>query len=100
MSLWNQRLAIEVGGTFADTSLLRADRSSDGCVSRALKVPSTPRSPEKSVLDQIDQLHLNWNLQFDGDSSVGDFNAQLTANETRRVDLVTPLEANRMSIFW
>jgi len=97
MNIWNQRLAIEIGGTFADTNLL--DQSSDGSVSRTLKVPSTAKSPEKGVLHRIDQLHHNWNVRIRRDT-VGDFNAQLTANETGRVDLVTPLEANRMSIFW
>jgi N-methylhydantoinase A/oxoprolinase/acetone carboxylase beta subunit len=90
-------LRMEFGGTLTDIILL--DQSSDVPVSRTLKVRSTPKSPERSVLHEIDQLQLNWNVRIPGDTA-GEFNAQLTANERGAVDLVTPLEANRMSIFW
>ena len=90
-------LRMEFGGTLTDIILL--DQSSDVPVSRTLKVRSTPKSPERSVLHGIDQLHLNWNARIPGDTA-GKFNAQFTANERGAVDLVTPLEADRMSIFW
>jgi N-methylhydantoinase A/oxoprolinase/acetone carboxylase beta subunit len=90
-------LRMEFGGTLTDIILL--DQSSDVPVLRTRKVRSTPKSPERSVLHGIDQLHLNWNVRIPGDTA-GEFNAQLTANERGAVDLVTPLEANRMSIFW
>jgi hypothetical protein len=55
MNIWNQRLAIEIGGMFADPNLL--DQISDGSVSRTLKAPSMPKSPEKGVLHRVDQHH-------------------------------------------
>ena len=89
-------LRMELGGTLTDIIL---EQSSDVSESRTLKVRSTPKSPERSVLHGIDQLHLNWNVRIPWDTAE-EFNAQLTANERGAVDLVTPLEANRMSIFW
>jgi hypothetical protein len=97
MNIWNERLA---NGIWWDVDRHHPSRpSSDVPVSRTLKVRSTPKSPERSVLHGIDQLHLNWNVRIPWDTAE-EFNAQLTANERGAVDLVTPLEANRMSIFW
>ena len=74
-------LRMEFGGTLTDIILL--DQSSDVPVSRTLKVRSTPKSPERSVLHGIDQLRLNWIVRIPGDAAE-EFNAQLTANETSR----------------
>lgn len=54
MALTDKRLAVEIGGTFTDMILFEQH---DGKTTlKTLKVPSTPKSPEKGVIQGIDAL--------------------------------------------
>jgi len=59
----DKRLAVEIGGTFTDIILFEPDR--EGAKLRTLKVPSTPKSPEKGVLNGIDMLQNDWEDTFE-----------------------------------
>jgi N-methylhydantoinase A len=71
MSAAEQRLAVEIGGTFTDVMVL--EPSSGGARIRPLKVFSTPRSPEVGVLEAVDRLQLDWQgvAEFLHGSTVG-----------------------------
>ena len=82
MKVWNERLAIEIGGTFAGSNPL--DQSSDGLCRVHSKFRPRQSHLKKVCLHGIGQLHLNWNVRIPG-NTVGDFNAaQLAANEWGR----------------
>ncbi|MVA37520.1 hydantoinase/oxoprolinase family protein [Agrobacterium vitis] len=53
-----QKLAVEIGGTFTDIILFEDDGKQPKLTT--LKVPSTPRQPEKGVLSGVDQLDIAW----------------------------------------
>jgi N-methylhydantoinase A len=58
-----QKLAVEIGGTFTDIILFEDDGNHPKLTT--LKVPSTPRQPEKGVLAGVDQLDVAWGEMHD-----------------------------------
>jgi hypothetical protein len=73
MKVWNERLAIEIGGAFVGSNPL--DQSSDGLCRVDSKFRPRQRHRTKVCAHGIDQLHLNWNVRIPG-ITAGDFNAQ------------------------
>jgi N-methylhydantoinase A len=63
MSESQQRLAVEIGGTFTDIILM--DQVDGAETLRSMKVPSTPREPEVGVLSGVDRLALDWGRLHD-----------------------------------
>ncbi|MBB3594908.1 N-methylhydantoinase A [Rhizobium sp. BK529] len=58
-----QKLAVEIGGTFTDIILFEDDGAEPRMTT--LKVPSTPRQPEKGVLAGVDRLDIAWSSLHD-----------------------------------
>ncbi|CAH6337471.1 hydantoinase/oxoprolinase family protein [Pantoea agglomerans] len=59
----SQKLAVEIGGTFTDIILFEDDGQQPKL--KTLKVPSTPRQPEKGVLAGVDKLDIAWGDMHD-----------------------------------
>jgi N-methylhydantoinase A/acetone carboxylase, beta subunit len=54
------RLAGEVGGTFTDIILL--EKNNNSITLKTKKIPSTPKNPEKGLLNGFDKLDVNWEM--------------------------------------